>query len=129
MTENEGPTSFEQIKRMPRFTAEQSEQKIMENTFAEVPPVDDARYDKPLKPEIEGRKVIVNYGGKNVSYLVPSNYAWTAGVGAITIGKAFRIFDEGKATEHLREVRDSSELESAASGYFQKIIDLLKNRR
>jgi len=129
MTRENEPT-WNDIQRMPRFTTAQLEQRLMRNVFAQVPSVDDSRYGEPQKPEIDGTKVTVNYGEQEVQYLVPKDYAWTAGIGAITIGKAFRVFDEGQETAHLREVRDSSELESAASGYFQKIMEILnKNKK
>ena len=118
-------STWNDIQRMPRFTTAQLEQRLMRDVFAQVPPVDDSRYGEPQKEEIDGMKVTVNYGGQEVQYVVPKDYAWTAGVGAITIGKAYRVFDEGKETAHLREVRDPSELESAASGYFQRIMEVL----
>lgn len=121
--------TWDDIQRMPRFTTAQLQQRLIRNVFAQVPSIDDSRYGEPQKEEIDGMKVTVNYGGQEVQYLVPEDYAWTAGVGAMTIGKAFRIFDEGKETAHLREVRDYSELESAASGYFQKIMEVLDRNK
>ena len=127
MSTNE-PT-FEDIQRMPIFTREQLRERLTRNVFASVPRVDDSRYGEPLQLGLEGKAVTVNYGGQAVQYLVPKTHAWTAGVGAITIGKAFRIFDEGQETARLREVRDPSELESAAAGYYESIMKLLSRNK
>lgn len=121
--------TLEDIQRMPTYTTEQLKQRMIRNVFAKAPSVDDSRYGESQKSEIDGTKVTVNYGGQSVQYLVPRDYAWTAGVGAMTIGKAFRLFNEGQETEHLREVREPSELESVASGYVEKIWEILKKNK
>lgn len=123
---NQEPT-FAQIQGMPRFTIEELEVRLMSNAISQVPPVNDSRYGEPQDiVEIDGAQVTVNYSGNEVKYVIPRDSAWTAGQGAITIGTAFRMFDEGQESAHLREVNDPNELKSAAVGYYQRILDASK---
>lgn len=115
--------------KMPKYTTQQLEQRAMRNVFARSPAVDESRYGEPETLETSaGRKIAVKYRSDSVSYLVPSDAAWTAGVGAIQIDKAYRILDESEGKASVREVKDSSELESVASGYMLEIMKVLKKK-
>lgn len=98
---------------MPRYTTQQLEQRAMLNVFARSPALDESRYGEPETLDAsDGIRIAVKYGSDSVSYVVPSDAAWIAGVGAIEIDEAFRILDESEGKVSVREVRDSSELES-----------------
>ncbi|MFH1592591.1 MAG: hypothetical protein ABIB47_04465 [Candidatus Woesearchaeota archaeon] len=117
--------TFQDIQRMPRFTTGQLEARLESNLFASEPEVDDSRYGEAQPLGIEGSQVTVEYSGQGVPYLLPKSHLWTSGIRGFTLGKAFRIFDEGRETAHLREVKDPSELESAASAYYMRILNVL----
>jgi len=114
---------------MVQITIDKLQEILMMNVMARAPAVDDSRYGEPQRPNIEGRHVTVDYGGETVQYIVPRDSAWTAGTGALQIDRAFRIFDEGQASAHLREVRNTSELESAAAGYYESFMKQLDSNR
>ena len=114
---------------MPKYTTQQLEQRAMQNVFARSPALDESRYGEAETLEAsDGRRIAVEYGSDSVSYVVPSDAAWTAGIGAIQIDRAYRILDESEGKVSVREVRDSSELESVASGYMLEIQKILKKK-
>lgn len=114
---------------MSKYTIQQLEQRAIRNVFARSPAIDESCYGEPETIETSaGRKIAVKYGRDSVSYFIPSDAAWTAGVGAIQIDRAFRILDESEGKASVREVRDSSELESVATGYMLEIQRILKKK-
>ena len=114
---------------MPKYTSQQLEQRSMQNVFARTPEIDESHYGELETLDLsDGRKIAVEYGENSVNYLVPSDSAWTAGVGAIQIDRAYRILNESEGKANVRKVTGNSELESVASGYLQEIMRTLMKR-
>lgn len=114
---------------MPRYTIERLQERAMQNAVGRSPPIDNLSYGELVNLELSsGRGIVVNYGLGTVNYLVPKDAAWTAGVGAITIDKAYRILEEKEGIAKAREVKNFSELESVASGFFEEIQKILSRK-
>lgn len=109
---------------MPKYTTEQLKATALRNLFSESRfPLDNLENYGSLEDIAanSGRRILVSYGARNAEYLVPSEAAWTAGVGAIKIDKAYRIFSSKKEKLQVREVKNPSELENVAAGYMLEI--------